>query len=140
MSLNQLYRQTILAHARNPKNKGMLANPDRQATAFNPLCGDQLELSLGLCDGSIERVGTRVRGCALVQASTSMMSELIKHQTMAAAHELGRRLCTLLEARCQTPPAEFEPLAALFTLADRPGRHRCVTLPWVALADCAEEP
>jgi nitrogen fixation NifU-like protein len=75
----QLYREVILDHYKAPRNHGVLEAPDAIAEGQNPLCGDEVTLSVRFGDGDvIEEVGFEGRGCAISQAATSMLTELVK--------------------------------------------------------------
>jgi nitrogen fixation NifU-like protein len=79
---DQLYREVILDHYKNPRNHGLLDPADAHAEGQNPLCGDELAVSVRFGDGDvIEEVGFDGRGCAISQAATSMLSELVKGRT-----------------------------------------------------------
>jgi nitrogen fixation NifU-like protein len=76
---DQLYRELILDHYKNPRNHGVLADADASADGQNPLCGDEVTVSVRLGDGDvIEEVGFDGRGCAISQAATSMLTDLVK--------------------------------------------------------------
>lgn len=75
----QLYRELILDHYKNPRNHGLLDPADAWAEGQNPLCGDEIAVTVRLGeDDVIEEVGFEGRGCAISQAATSMLSELVK--------------------------------------------------------------
>ena len=78
--LEQMYREVILDHYKNPHGHGLLENADAQAEGMNPLCGDEVTVSLKFAgDGeTIEEVGFEGRGCAISQAATSMLTDLVK--------------------------------------------------------------
>jgi nitrogen fixation protein NifU and related proteins len=79
---DQLYRELILDHYKNPRNHGLLEPADAQAEGQNPLCGDEVSVSVRLGDGDvIEEIGFDGRGCAISQAATSMLSDLVKGKT-----------------------------------------------------------
>ena len=77
MTKDTIYRDILLEHARKPKNSGRLDNPELSATVHNPLCGDELELTLAMSGELILDCKTIVRGCSICQASASIMSEII---------------------------------------------------------------
>jgi nitrogen fixation protein NifU and related proteins len=79
---DQLYRELILDHYKNPRNHGLLESADATAEGQNPLCGDEISVSVRLRDGDvIEDVGFEGRGCAISQAATSMLTDLVKGKT-----------------------------------------------------------
>jgi nitrogen fixation protein NifU and related proteins len=80
---DQLYRELILDHYKNPRNHGLLEPADAHAEGQNPLCGDELAVTVRFGDGDvIEEVGFDGRGCAISQAATSMLSDLVKGRTV----------------------------------------------------------
>jgi nitrogen fixation protein NifU and related proteins len=80
---DQLYREVILDHYKSPRNHGLLADADATAEGLNPLCGDEITVSVRLGAGDvIEEVGFEGRGCAISQAATSMLTDLVKGRTV----------------------------------------------------------
>jgi nitrogen fixation NifU-like protein len=78
----QLYREVILDHYKSPRNHGLLADADALAEGQNPLCGDEICVSVRLGAGDVvEEVGFEGRGCAISQAATSMLTDLVKGRT-----------------------------------------------------------
>ena len=80
---DQFYREVILDHYKNPRSYGLLTEPDASAEGQNPLCGDEVTVSLKFAgDGeTIEEIGFEGRGCAISQAATSMLMEMTKGRT-----------------------------------------------------------
>jgi nitrogen fixation NifU-like protein len=79
---DQLYRELILDHYKNPRNHGLLDSADAQAEGQNPLCGDEISVSVRFGDDDvIEAIGFDGRGCAISQAATSMLSDLVTGKT-----------------------------------------------------------
>ena len=74
---DQLYREVILDHYKNPRSHGLLDAPDAQAEGQNPLCGDEITVSLRFDGDTIADVGFEGRGCAISQAATSMLTEIV---------------------------------------------------------------
>ena len=81
--MDDLYRDYILEHYRRPHNFGVIEDPTASFEGSNPLCGDRITMQLGIADGVVERVGFTGRGCAISQAATSMLSDLVKGKTAA---------------------------------------------------------
>jgi nitrogen fixation NifU-like protein len=77
-----LYREIILDHYRNPRNKGTLDPADYTYEDTNPLCGDEVRIDLRVNDGKVDEVRFTGRGCAISQASASMLTELIEGQPL----------------------------------------------------------
>jgi len=88
--MDDLYRDEILEHYRRPHNFGTLAEPDASYEGSNPLCGDRITLMLGISeDGHIEDVAFTGRGCAISQASASMLTDDIKGKSLAEVSRMG---------------------------------------------------
>ena len=83
--LEQMYREVILDHYKNPHGHGLIEGADAQAEGMNPLCGDEVTMSVKFADDgeTIEQVGFEGRGCAISQAATSMLTDLVKGRTAA---------------------------------------------------------
>ncbi len=80
---DELYRELILDHYKSPRNFGALEHPDAEAEGQNPLCGDEVAMYVELDGDTIRDVRFRGRGCAISQAATSMLTELVKGRTAA---------------------------------------------------------
>ena len=76
--MDDLYRDYILEHYRRPHNFGVVEDPDASFEGANPLCGDRITLMIGVKDGIVDRVGFTGRGCAISQASASLLTDEIK--------------------------------------------------------------
>jgi nitrogen fixation protein NifU and related proteins len=83
--LEQMYREVILDHYKSPRGHGLIEGADAQAEGQNPLCGDEVTISVKFGDDgeTIENVGFEGRGCAISQAATSMLTELVRGRTAA---------------------------------------------------------
>ncbi len=77
-----LYREIILEHYRNPQNRGILDPSDYSYEDTNPLCGDEIRIDLRVNDGIVTEIGFSGRGCAISQASASMLTEMVKGQPL----------------------------------------------------------
>ena len=82
-SMDDLYRDYILEHYRRPHNFGVVEDADASYEGANPLCGDRITLMLGVKDGIVDRVGFTGRGCAISQASASLLTDEIKGKPIA---------------------------------------------------------
>jgi nitrogen fixation NifU-like protein len=89
---DQLYREVILDHYKNPRGHGLIEHADAHAEGQNPLCGDEVAISVRFAaDGeTIEDVGFEGRGCAISQAATSMLTELVKGRKASEVAELPK--------------------------------------------------
>ena len=90
--MDDLYRDEILEHYRNPHNFGILESPTTSKEGANPLCGDRITLMLSIDDeGTIQDVSFTGRGCAISQASASMLTDDIKGKPLSEIAQLGRQ-------------------------------------------------
>ena len=90
--MDDLYRDEILEHYRNPHNFGILESPTTAKEGANPLCGDRITLMLGISeDGRIQDVAFTGRGCAISQASASMLTDEIKGKTLDEISHMGKQ-------------------------------------------------
>ena len=88
--MDDLYRENILQHYKRPHHWGELADPDLEAEDFNPLCGDELKVQLRVEDDKVTEVRFSGHGCAISQASASMVSDEIKGMTPGELLRLDR--------------------------------------------------
>ena len=116
--LRELYQDVILDHYRRPRNNRPLADANRRAEGFNPLCGDRLKLYVRVKDGVIEEVSFEGSGCAISTASASLLTESIKGKTEREAEALV---------------AGLGKLEALAGVREFPARVKCATLAWHTL-------
>jgi nitrogen fixation NifU-like protein len=86
--MDDLYRDYILEHYRRPHNFGVLDNATTTQEGANPLCGDRITLQLRVADGQIANVGFTGRGCAISQASTSLLTDEIRGKPVDAASNI----------------------------------------------------
>jgi nitrogen fixation protein NifU and related proteins len=90
--MDQLYRENILDHYKNPRNYGAIEDADAEAEGMNPLCGDEVSITVAFADDgdTIEDVKFSGRGCAISQAATSMLTELVKGRSASEVAGLPR--------------------------------------------------
>jgi len=132
--LQELYREVILDHNRNPRNFGELADATRVVAGVNPLCGDKMTLYVKVGGGKIEDIRFQGTGCAISVASSSLMTERVKGLPVGAALELFDKVHHLLTGpRDHEPAADLDKLAALGGVREYPSRVKCATLAWHAL-------
>lgn len=138
--LEDLYQELILDHNRDPRNFGELDDANHEAHGYNPLCGDKISIQIRLDGDTIEDIRFHGKGCAISQATASIMTETIKGKTVAEAEDLFKRFHRLMT---EEPSAEgngdLGKLEALAGVRQFPIRVKCATLPWhtfrAALAD-----
>jgi nitrogen fixation NifU-like protein len=87
---SDIYKDIILDYYRNPRNFGDLEQPDVRAKDSNPLCGDIIEMQLKINDGKVEDIRFKGKGCAISQASASMLTEVAKGKTLDQVKAMGK--------------------------------------------------
>jgi nitrogen fixation NifU-like protein len=93
MAFDEMYREVILDHYKNPRGHGAIDAPDAEAEGQNPLCGDEVSIYVQFAADreTIEEVKFRGRGCAISQAATSMLTEMVKGKTASEVAEMPRQ-------------------------------------------------
>jgi nitrogen fixation NifU-like protein len=132
--LSDLYQVILLEHNSKPRNYRKVADANRTAEGYNPLCGDQITLYLKVEDGIITDVGFQGVGCAISRASASMMTQSVKGQTLAKATQVFdefRRMLT--EPGAELDYDELGDLEMLAGVAQFPTRIKCAILAWHTL-------
>lgn len=143
MSLEDLYREVILDHYRNPRNRDPLTHPDTHAEGVNPLCGDEVTVELDFDGNRLAGVSVRGHGCSISQSSASMMSEAIKGRTPAEIRDLVHRFKAMMDVEDEgdtgvdpdRPGAALGDLEALQGVRKYPVRIKCANLAWTTLED-----
>lgn len=128
--LSELYQQVILDHNKRPRNRGRLPTANRVAHGENPTCGDQCSVYLRIEGDRVAEISFDGAGCAISQASASLMTTLVKGRTADEARGLYdefKRIVTTGEA-----PEEISDLAAFAGVHAFPARIKCATLGWHA--------
>ena len=128
--LSELYQQVILDHNRRPRNRGRLPAANRVAHGDNPACGDQCSVYLKLDGDRIADISFDGSGCAISQASASLMTTQLKGKTAAEAEELYRRFHAIVTTGQE--PEEMSDIGAFAGVHAFPARIKCATLGWHA--------
>ena len=138
--LSELYQEVILDHYRNPRNSKALDGANRSAEGYNPLCGDRLKVFVRFVDDRIEEIGFEGSGCAISQASASVMTEALKGKTRSEMEELFRRFRDLVTGKGDgmNSLTELGEMAAMSGVSEFPSRVKCATLGWHTLAAALE--
>jgi nitrogen fixation protein NifU and related proteins len=138
--LSDLYQQLIVDHNRAPRNFKKLAHPTREAEGANPLCGDQIKLEVELAGDRIADIGFQGSGCAISQASASLLTGAVQGKSTADAQELFRQVHAMLTSAPGTPvdTTKLGKLAALAGVRQFPVRVKCASLPWHTLRAALE--
>jgi nitrogen fixation protein NifU and related proteins len=135
LTFDELYQEIILDHYRSPRNKcNGIDSGNLCVKHENPLCGDELSLSLELSeDNKIVKLCFSGHGCAISQASASMMTEAVKGSTIDQALDLIESVRLMMHG--EAPAGELGDIEALEGVADFPVRIKCALLAWMALKD-----
>lgn len=147
MSLEDLYREVILDHYRNPRNQGHLGSPDATAQGVNPLCGDEVSIELAFDGDTVVDVAIVSQGCSISQSSASMMTEAVKGQTRHEIEDLTRRFRSMMSIEGgedvgldpDRPGAVLGDLEALQGVRNYPVRIKCASLAWAVLSEALGE-
>ena len=139
--LRDLYQQIILDHNRSPRNFGTLEEANREAEGANPLCGDRLSLQLKVENEVIADVRFSGSGCAISQASASLMTSAIKGMSVSEADGLFRAFHNMVTSPVEAPVDRdrLGKLAALGGVRQFPARVKCANLPWHTLHAALED-
>jgi len=132
--VEELYREVILEHFKVPRNKGHIDNPTVKADGMNPLCGDQINISLILDGDKIKDIKFDGHGCAISQSSASMMTAALKGKKLNEARgitALFKKMFGIEEKNVAPAPKEaLGDLEALEGVKKYPVRIKCAVLSW----------
>jgi nitrogen fixation NifU-like protein len=133
--LRELYQEVILEHSKAPRNYRELTTANHRAEGYNPLCGDHFSVYLDLEGNLIRDVSFQGSGCAISQASASMMTQSVKGKTRAEVERLFDQFHKLVTGRSQEDGKQTElgKLAVFSGVSEFPVRVKCATLAWHAL-------
>jgi nitrogen fixation NifU-like protein len=137
MDTPALYRDAVLDHYRNPRNRGALPNCTHAADGVNPLCGDSLRIELVCEKGRIVDMRFSGDACAITTATASMLSELVRGFTGGQVAAVNIPFEQLLRGDTDQDGA-LGPLNALRELRRYPSRRKCAQLPWATLRAALE--
>ena len=133
--LEDIYTELIAEHSQSKENRRALENPSLKERGHNPTCGDDITLELEIADGKIKDAAFTGDGCAISQASTDMMIELLRGKKIDDAKRLAELFIAMIKGEV-TDDSELEELdeaAALKNISNMPARVKCATLAWHTL-------
>ena len=136
--LDDLYRDSILDHRRNPRNSDKLDNATINGDSVNPFCGDEIHLQVDLdADGRVERVGLQSEGCSINQAAGSMLTEAVVGKSLYEIDHLVQTFKLMMQgdSDAETRLSDENDLKSLIGVRNYPVRIKCVLLSWSALED-----
>lgn len=136
-ALGDLYTEVIGEHSRSPENKGELAAATVRERGHNPSCGDEITLELQIEDGIIKDAAFTGVGCAISQASTDIMIDLMRGKTVEEAQRLAQLFTSMIKREVTDDAAleELDEAIALKNISNMPARVKCAVLAWHTLED-----
>jgi nitrogen fixation NifU-like protein len=139
--MNDLYEAIILDHYRSPRNTTPVESPDIDLEVNNPFCGDEFHIQLKVEDDAISQVGITGRGCAISQASASLLAELIEGKSSAEVRAAVDSIRRLLKGEDVTEEEReiLGDIEALEGVRKFPVRIKCALLSWVGLDDALKD-
>jgi nitrogen fixation NifU-like protein len=142
--LAELYQSIIIDHNKTPRNKKAIEGASRVAAGDNPLCGDRITLYVALDGDTITDVGFQGSGCAISQASASLMTGAVKGKSVAEAEKLFHGFHDMVTGVAAGDKAVLGKLAAFEGVKQYPSRVKCANLAWhtlhAALTEKTAEP
>ncbi|HAF87896.1 MAG: SUF system NifU family Fe-S cluster assembly protein [Legionellaceae bacterium] len=133
LDLRELYQEVIIDHNRNPRNHYEMLDATTYANGFNPLCGDKLTLFLKIEHDRVIESSFKGCGCAISQASASLMTDSIKGQSIAEVRKLFDAFYTMMTQETDLPAKTLDKLTVLMGVKAYPARVKCATLAWHTL-------
>ena len=136
--LTDLYQSVILDHNKRPRHRGRLPQANRVASGDNPTCGDNCTVYLRVAGDRIEEASFEGAGCAISQASASLMTTQLRGRTVDEARGLFDEFKEIVTTGRE--PEEFSEMAAFAGVHAFPARIKCATLAWHAALDALAKP
>ena len=132
-NLDTLYRQVIMDHYKNPRNKGVIEDSDLSINMNNPTCGDRIQLSLKIEDGIVVDAKHEGEGCSISMSSASMMTQAIIGKKVEEALELAKIFSEMMLGKEIDSDLDLGDIEALSGVCKFPARIKCATLAWKAM-------
>ncbi len=132
-NLDTLYRQVIMDHYKNPRNRGVLDNESLTIDMNNPTCGDRIQLTMIVEDGKVTDAKFEGEGCSISMSSASMMTQAIKGQPIDIALKLSQIFSDMMQGKDYDDSIDLGDIEALQGVAKFPARIKCATLAWKAM-------
>ena len=135
MSLDDIYKEVILDHYKNPRNKRELGDGAISCTKNNPLCGDEITVFASIDGGTIRDVTFQGAGCSISQSSASMMTEAVAGKPVDDALGMAAEFRGMMGGDVEPTEERFGDLVALKGVVKYPIRIKCAVLAWDVLQD-----
>ena len=138
MALDDIYKEVILDHYKNPRNKRELPGAELTCTQNNPLCGDEITVFAHVEDGKVLEVTFQGAGCSISQSSASMMTEAVAGRTVDDTRDLAARFRGMMAGEVEPDDDSFGDLVALKGVVKYPIRIKCAVLAWDVLQEALD--
>ncbi|MBT2679029.1 SUF system NifU family Fe-S cluster assembly protein [Bacillus sp. ISL-35] len=133
-NLDNLYRQVIMDHYKNPRNKGVLEEGSLTVNMNNPTCGDRIQLTMKVEDGKVADAKFEGEGCSISMSSASMMTQAVKGRNIDEALKLSSVFSDIMLGKeYEEDDLDLGDIEALQGVAKFPARIKCATLAWKAM-------
>ena len=139
MALDEIYKEVILDHYKNPRNKRDLPGAEASCTRNNPLCGDEITVFAHVDDGTVAELTFQGAGCSISQSSASMMTEAAAGKTVDETLELAGRFRGMMAGEVEPDDDRFGDLVALKGVVKYPIRIKCAVLAWDVLQEALQD-
>jgi nitrogen fixation protein NifU and related proteins len=136
--LDDIYKEVILDHYKNPRNKRELADAQLSCSQNNPLCGDEITVFVNEKEGQIAEVAFQGTGCSISQSSASMMTEAVQGRPVDEARALADDFRGMMGGGVEPDEDEFGDLIALKGVVKYPIRIKCAVLAWDVLQEALD--
>ncbi len=135
MTLDDVYQELLLDHYKSPRCRGVLLNPDRAVDLHNPLCGDQISLTVKFTDDTISQIAYTGHGCSISQATASIMAELLLGKKKSEAERLSTLFRKMIKSEVEGEVLhDLGDAIALEGVKKHSARIKCALLAW----DCID--
>ncbi|MFD2761499.1 Fe-S cluster assembly sulfur transfer protein SufU [Lentibacillus juripiscarius] len=139
-NLDTLYRQVIMDHYKNPRNKGEVDGDALTVDMNNPTCGDRIQLQLQVNDGIVQDAKFTGEGCSISMSSASMMTQAIRGKKLDDALKMSKAFSEMMLGEdVDTEELEMGDVEALQGVSQFPARIKCATLAWKAMEKGVQE-
>jgi nitrogen fixation NifU-like protein len=135
VALDEIYKEVILDHYKNPRNKREMPDAELTCSKNNPLCGDEITVYVHADGGKVLDVSFVGQGCSISQSSASMMTESVGGKTVEEVGELSTSVRGMLSGEIEPDEDEFGELVALKGVVKYPIRVKCAVLAWDVLQE-----
>ena len=135
MALDEIYKEVILDHYKNPRNKREIPDAELTCSKNNPLCGDEITVYVHAEDGKVLDVSFIGQGCSISQSSASIMTEAVSGKTVEGVEELATGVRGMLSGEIEPDEDAFGELVALKGVVRYPIRVKCAVLAWDVLQE-----